>query len=104
MSRVWGGFLGVTGFLACPCHLPLTLPLVLSVLGGTGIGSYIGANQGLVYGIFTGYLVGGIGLGLYLLNRKRRGHDTVCEVPSKNVRQEKILSRRLRPGRRRPKV
>ena len=89
MSRVWGGFLAVTGFLACPCHLPLTLPLVLGVLGGTGIGSYIGANQGLVYGMFAGYFVVGIGLGLYLLNRKRRGHDAACEVTSKNVRARK---------------
>ena len=104
MSRVWGGFLGVTGFLACPCHLPLTLPFVLSVLGGTGIGSYIGANQGLVYGIFTGYSVVGIGVGLYLLNRKRRTIDATCQVTSKNGSREKGSERRSPAGRRRAKT
>ena len=45
MSRVWGGVLAVTGFVACPCHFPLTLPLILDLLGGTGIGSFIGAEE-----------------------------------------------------------
>ena len=71
MSRVWGGVLAVTGFVACPCHLPLTLPLILGVLGGTGIGSFIGANTSLVYGISAGYFIVAIGVGWYLLMRKR---------------------------------
>ncbi len=71
MSRVWGGVLAVTGFVACPCHFPLTLPLILGVLGGTGIGSFIGANTSLVYGIATGYFIVGVGVGWYLLMRKR---------------------------------
>ena len=57
MSRVWGGVLAATGFVACPCHLPLTLPLILGVLGGTGLGSFIGANPNLVYGIASTALV-----------------------------------------------
>ncbi len=71
MSRVWGWVLAVTGFVACPCHLPLTLPLVLGVLGGTGIGSFIGANTSWVYGIATGYFIVAIGVGWCLLMRKR---------------------------------
>ncbi len=71
MSRVWGGVLAATGFVVCPCHFPLTLPLILGVLGGTGLGSFIGANTGLVYGIATGYFIIGIGGGWYLLMRKK---------------------------------
>ncbi len=71
MSRVWGGVLAVTGLVACPCHFPITLPLILAVLGGTGIGSFIGANTSLVYGIATGYFIVAIGVGWYLLMRKR---------------------------------
>ncbi len=86
MSRAWGGVLTVTGFVACPCHLPFTLPLVLGVLGGTGLGSFIGANTGLVYGVFTGYFIAGIGVGWYLLNRRHRDEGAVCSVPSRRVR------------------
>ncbi len=71
MSRVWGGVLAVTGFVACPCHFPLTLPLILGLLGGTGIGSFIGANTNLVYGIAAGYFIVAIGVGWYLLMGKR---------------------------------
>ncbi len=86
MSRAWGGVLTVTGFVACPCHLPFTLPLVLGVLGGTGLGSFIGANTGLIYGVFTGYFIAGIGVGWYLLNRRQRTEGAVCRVPSRRVR------------------
>lgn len=86
MSRVWGGALTVTGFAACPCHLPFTLPLVLGVLGGTGLGSFIGANTSLIYGGFTGYFIAGVGVGWYLLNRRHRADGAVCTVPSRGVR------------------
>ena len=73
MSIIWGGVLAVTGFIACPCHLPFTLPLLLGVLGGTGIGASIAGNVSLIYGIATGYFILAIGVGFYLLNRRRRG-------------------------------
>ena len=74
MSRVWGWVLTVTGLVACPCHFPFTLPLILGLLGGTGIGSFVGANTSLVYGIATGYFIVGIGVGAYLLMRIRSRH------------------------------
>ena len=88
MSNAWGGVLAVTGFLACPCHLPLTLPLVLSILGGTGLGSFIGANTSLIYGIFTGYFVIGVGVGFFLLDRRKRGSEgAACDLPAPTGRQ-----------------
>lgn len=104
MSRVWGGVLAITGFLACPCHLPLTLPLVLGALGGTGIGSFIGANRGLIYGLSTGYFIAGIGVGIYLLNRKRRGEDAACELPKERLYQRNGHTRLAKNGRRRVRV
>ena len=71
MSKAWGGVLVVTGFIACPCHLVITLPIVLGLMAGTGAGAILAANTGLVYGIAGGYFVVALGAGWYLLNRKR---------------------------------
>ncbi len=99
MSRVWGGVLTVTGFVACPCHLPFTLPLLLGVLGGTGLGSFIGANTGLIYGVFTGYFIAGIGVGWHLLNRRQRAEGAVGTVPSRRVRANRRRKRERAEGR-----
>lgn len=71
MSKIRGRIMVGTGLIACPCHLPLTLPLLVGVLGGTAIGSFVADNQGLIYGVATVYFVVAISIGLYLLNRKR---------------------------------
>jgi len=91
-----GKLLAVTGFLACPCHLPFTLPLLLGVLGGTGFGSFIGANTGWVYGVATGYFIGGIGVGLFLLNRKAQSRGAACDTRPKirtNRKGDRSVSR-----------
>ncbi|MBI2867562.1 MAG: hypothetical protein HYX97_04430 [Chloroflexi bacterium] len=83
MNKVWGGFLAVTGFIACPCHLPLTLPLALAVLGGTGVGSFVGTHTGLIYGLATGYFIVAIGAGVYLWIRRQRAREgRACTLPS----------------------
>ncbi|MCH8279800.1 MAG: hypothetical protein IIC96_03895 [Chloroflexi bacterium] len=71
MSKAWGGVLVVTGFIACPCHLIITLPIVIGLMAGTGAGAILAANTGLVYGIAGGYFVVALAAGWYLLNRKR---------------------------------
>lgn len=71
MSRVWGGVLAVTGFIACPCHLVITLPLILGLLAGTGFGAILAANTGFVYGIAGSYFIVALAASWTLLNRKR---------------------------------
>lgn len=71
MTKIWGGVLVVTGFLACPCHLVITLPIFLGVLGSTGLGAFLSDNQGLVYGVATGYFIVGLAGGIYLWNRRK---------------------------------
>ena len=71
MNKAWGGVLVVTGFIACPCHLVITLPIVLGLMAGTGAGAILAANTGLVYVIAGGYFVVALAGGWYLLNRKR---------------------------------
>lgn len=78
-----GLVLTVTGVVACPCHLPLTLPFVLAVLGGTSVGLFLSQNPALIYGGATLYFVGASALGLALLGRS--GHKTsrenACCIP-----------------------
>ena len=94
MGRIWGGGLAVTGFAACPCHLPITLPILVGILGGTGVGAFIAANSGLIYGLFAAYFVAGVAGGVYLLNRKRlAAKGDACELPP-NTRQQRADAER----------
>jgi hypothetical protein len=81
MRRMGGIVLTMTGFLACPCHLIITLPLLLSLLAGTALGSFLSHNTSLVYAGATIYFVGALALGAFLLlGPKRLKHevDTAC--------------------------
>ena len=83
MGRIWGGVLVATGFIACPCHLVITLPLILGALGGTGIGAYLTDNQGLVYGVATGSFIVGLAGGVYLWNRKESNRAPTRRAPAR---------------------
>ena len=83
MSKVWGGVLFVTGFIACPCHLIITLPLILGLLAGTGVGAILATNMGLVYGVAGGYFIVALAAGWYLLNRKRSSLDQTRQLPTR---------------------
>ena len=71
MGKVWGGVLLVTGFIACPCHLIITLPIFLGLIAGTGLGAILAANTGLVYIVAGGYFIVALAAGWYILSRKR---------------------------------
>jgi len=70
MARIAGYVLMATGFLACPCHLVFTLPLLAAALGGTALGVALLENSSLVLGLATAYFVVGLGLGLRMLSRR----------------------------------
>lgn len=58
------------GFVFCPCHLPITLPLLGAWLGGTAVTGFLGANIALITGLSTVLFVGFMGLGWWLMSRK----------------------------------
>lgn len=58
-------------FVACPCHLPITLPLLLTVTAGTAVGSWLAQNTTLIYATFTVYFVGGLLLSMRWLSAPR---------------------------------
>ncbi len=41
---------GLVTLVSCPCHLPLTLPLLLSLTAGTRLGIWLGNNTASVVG------------------------------------------------------
>ena len=73
MRRMSGVVLTVTGFLACPCHLIVTLPLLASLLAGTALGSFLIRNTGLVYTIAGIYFVVALMLGVWFLFGQAHG-------------------------------
>ncbi|HLG61124.1 MAG TPA: hypothetical protein VKY19_04270 [Ktedonosporobacter sp.] len=81
MRRIGGVALTVTGLLACPCHLIITLPLLLSLLAGTALGSFLNHNTGLVYTLAAIYFVVALALGYWFLSspaRHRSDVDGAC--------------------------
>jgi len=72
MSRLGGVVLTVTGILACPCHLIITLPLLAGLLAGTALGSFLAHNTGLVYSVASIYFVLALALGYWFLFGKSR--------------------------------
>lgn len=72
MSRKLTGYvLVVTAFLACPCHLLLTLPVAVAVLGGTAWGIFLSENTVLIYGLATAYFVFALLGGMRLVSRSK---------------------------------
>lgn len=82
MRRIGGVALTVTGFLACPCHLIITLPLLMSLLAGTVLGSFLSRNTGLVYTGATIYFVVALALEIrFLLAPACTNRDMVAACP-----------------------
>ena len=48
-------------FVSCPCHLPLTLPILLAMTAGTAVGGWLANNTTIIYAasvvLFIGELI-----------------------------------------------
>jgi hypothetical protein len=81
MRRIGGVVRTVTGSLACPCHLIITLPLLISGLSGTALGSFLSRNTGEVLTFASLYFVVALVLGAWFLfgpKREKREGDAAC--------------------------
>jgi hypothetical protein len=81
MRRIGGVVLTITGFLACPCHLIVTLPLLATLLAGTALGSFLSHNTSLVTTFAAIYFVVALAMGYWFLvgsNRSKHEVDTLC--------------------------
>ena len=64
---VVGWVFAVTGFLACPCHLVITLALAAALLSGTALGGWITTHQGTIIIGASIYFVGALATAATLL-------------------------------------
>lgn len=72
--------------IACPCHLPLTLPLILALTAGTAFGGWLSANTTIVY-IASGVLFVG---GLLLAGKWLMG-DEAADIPKKKGGSAEVI-------------
>ena len=63
MRDIWRWSLTATGIAACPCHFPVTLPLVIGALGATGVGAVLADYAGWVYAAGWVYFVAAVAIG-----------------------------------------
>ena len=72
MLQTWhtikGGVAAVVAFAACPCHLPITLPLLIALTTGTAFGTWLENNTITVGVILTVIFIGGLGLAYKWMN------------------------------------
>ena len=63
MVQIWrttkGYIAGAVAFVACPCHLPITLPLLITLTAGTAFGAWLENNAVTVGLISTVIFIGG---------------------------------------------
>jgi mercuric ion transport protein len=100
MRRIAGVMLTVTGFLACPCHLIITLPRLISGLSGTALGSFLSRNTGLVYTGAGVYFVVALVLGYWFLFGPKRGKremDAACPTCAPIASETHVQERFLMP-------
>jgi cytochrome c biogenesis protein CcdA len=72
MHKFWRWFLVSTGIVTCPCHFPITLPLLIGALGATGLGALLVERSGLIYTAGLAYFVIAVALGAATFRASRQ--------------------------------
>ncbi|MEJ5256185.1 MAG: hypothetical protein WHS89_12625 [Acidimicrobiales bacterium] len=68
-------------FLLCPCHLPLTLGVLTTVLAGTSLGVVLREHAWVAGVMVTVVWLLGTGYGLRLIRRAERANG-ICALPA----------------------
>jgi len=86
-----GWFFTVTGFLACPCHLVITVPLAVALPSGTALSGWIATHEGAIALGATLYFVGALALGATLLTQASR-HAAAPSVSAADGAARKVTA------------
>ena len=78
-QKIRSGTMFVISFVTCPCHLPITLPLALTLLAGTPLAVWISQHVGMVYGVMAGVFLLSLTLGLSWSGQSNENAGEVCE-------------------------
>ncbi len=71
-NKVKGYLLLITGFIACPCHLIITAPIILGIVGGTALGAFLTKNAIFIIGLLFLYFIVALLFGFKYLGRGKR--------------------------------
>ncbi len=95
--NIWhriGGFLAAgLALIACPCHLVLTLPLLLSVTAGTAVGAFLEQNFYVVIAVSIIVFFGGLILAIRLL-----GSGLSEDAPRSSGQPQTLMTRPAHNG------
>lgn len=80
MNSLKGYLAAGIALIACPCHLVITLPLLLVLTGGSAIGLWLAQYQWLVWLAATGLFIGGLALAFVWLSKEQT--EAQCEMPA----------------------
>ncbi|MBW8012179.1 MAG: hypothetical protein FVQ83_13240 [Chloroflexi bacterium] len=75
----------IVGFIACPCHLPITFPILLSLTAGTAFGAWLTNNTIMFGSILTVIFLVGLGLGFYWINETGKSAPNLASGPKSVV-------------------
>lgn len=82
-ANIRGVLAGVIALVACPCHLPLTLPILLAVTAGTAMSGWLVSNSATVYIASVIIFAGSIYLSArWLLSGEKRPSTSVKNIGS----------------------
>ena len=99
MLKTWhfikGYVAGAVAFVACPCHLPITLPLLIALTAGTAFGTWLGNNTLTVAVILTVVFVGGIALAFKWVGENPRLQRSPNVVRPRQVKRSKAKAREV---------
>jgi len=71
MTKIKAYIASVVALIACPCHLPLMLPLLISLTAGTVFSAWLVQNTILIGLISTGIFAGSLALAVRWFNQPR---------------------------------
>ena len=89
MSQTWstikGYVMGGIALIACPCHLPITLPILVALTAGTAFSVWLSSNFIAIAGILTVIFVGALVLSFRWIGKPASAPPVKRSAPAQQV-------------------